>query len=129
MYIRVELLNIIEPLNDAVRHCIVCGNVEVVSMLCSTAPKSIAQNSVNTMTMERSSLSPTVYWSWISLRLRDQKATGLLSKLPSDSGGISVNVKGFIVIRISKEAILCHECFHAFESKIYLGCPLKSLLS
>ncbi len=43
--------------------------------------------------------------------------------------GIAVNVKGFIVVRISKEAILYHKCFHAFEGKIHCRYPTKCFLS
>ncbi len=34
-----------------------------------------------------------------------------------------------IVVWISKEAILCHKCFHSFECKVHFGCPMKCFLS
>ncbi len=45
----------------------------------NTSPRSMVQNLVRTMTMERSSLSPTVYFNCVSLSLCNQKATGLSS--------------------------------------------------
>ncbi len=44
---------------------------------------------------------------------------------PLIAGGISVNVKEFIVIRVSKEANTCHECFRAFEGWIHVTGPEK----
>ncbi len=33
-------------------------------------------------------------------------------------GGVSVNVKGFVVVRMSKEAILSRKCFHLYPLQV-----------
>ncbi len=58
--VRVELFNIIETANDMVRGVVVSGNVEVIGMDVYHGTKKLMQNSIKTMRMERSSLSPTV---------------------------------------------------------------------
>ncbi len=47
----------------------------------------------------------------------------------SIAGSVGVNVKGFIVIWVGKEAISCHKCFHMLEGKVNNGCPRKHFLS
>ncbi len=64
------------------------------------------------MTMERSSLSPTVYLSLGIIEFAGPEGhrfvvlDNVISHLIA--GGVSVNVKGLIVVWVSKEAILCH---------------------
>ncbi len=71
-----QLLNVVEPTNNAVRSGIDCGMLRWSVRMCNTAPKSMVQNLVKTITMERSSLSPMAN---LSLSLQNQKATGLSS--------------------------------------------------
>ncbi len=47
----------------------------------------------------------------------------------SIAGSIGINENGFIVIRISKEAISFHKCFHAFKGMVHVGSPMKDFLS
>ncbi len=52
MNLRIVLFSIVEPVNDTIRHGAVCDDVEVVAVNCSLAPKSIAQNSFETIILE-----------------------------------------------------------------------------
>ncbi len=45
------------------------------------------------------------------------------------AGSISVILKGFVVIRVSKEEMSYHKCFHAFKCKVHFLCPTKCFLS
>ncbi len=45
------------------------------------------------------------------------------------AGSVSINVKWFIVVRISKKSVLGHNCFHSFEGKFYFVSPEKHFLS
>ncbi len=44
------------------------------------------------------------------------------------NGGVGVNMKRVIVVRISKEAILHHNFLHLIESKVHFGCSTKCFL-
>ncbi len=99
--------------------------------MCNSSTRSMVQNFIKTMAINRSPLSPTMYFRWESFNLCNQKATVVLKNicLHLIAGSISENVKGFILIRISKEAILCHKCFYMLEDKIHFGCSTKRFLS
>ncbi len=45
------------------------------------------------------------------------------------TGGVSVDVKRFVVFRVHKEAISCHEGIHEFEGKVHLRSLMKGFLS
>ncbi len=40
-------------------------------------------------------------------------------------GGVSIDMKWFIVVGVSTECVHDHECFHLFKSRLHFGCPKK----
>ncbi len=131
--VRFELLIIVEPANDTVRSGVVCDNIEMFSVNVQSALRNMVQNSVKTMTMERSSLSPAVYFNWASLSLyltrRPQVYYLVQYKLSFDNQKHQCFCERFIAIRVCKKATLYHKPFHAFEGQIKFGGPTKGFLS
>ncbi len=128
---RIELFDKIEPANDSVRSSIVSCNVKVVVWMCNFAPRSMVQNLVRTMMMERFFITHSVFQLGV-IEFVQPKGHWFVVLDNVDShlvaGGISINVKGFIVVRVNKKAIMCHERFHAFEGKIHFRIPAKCFL-
>ncbi len=63
MDLRIVMFKIVEPANDAIRSIIAGGNVEVISVDLQLSPKSMVRNSINTIAMEKGSLSLTAYFT------------------------------------------------------------------
>ncbi len=68
----VELFNITEPANDAVRGGIVSCDDMVIGVFVEHCSEEHCAKFGKTITIEKSSLSPTVYICWASLSLLDQ---------------------------------------------------------
>ncbi len=125
------MFNIVEPENDLVRSCIVCGNIEMVGMDVEHGSKEhckeLSQVHENgkeffvTNSLSQLGVIEIVGPEGHRLVVLDNIGSHLIA------GNISVYVRGFIVVRVSKEAISCHKCFYKFEGKVHFGCPMKGL--
>ncbi len=97
--------------------------------MCNIAPKCIVWNFVKTMTLARRKeffvTSSVFELSVIKFTRPKGNWFVILDNVSSHliAESLSVNVKGFIVVRIIKEAILCHKRFHMFEGKIHFRFP------
>ncbi len=127
--IRVELFSIIELTNYVVRHSIVCGDVDMVRMnVWNCCKKHCAELCQNHDNGEQFFVTNNVFeLGIIEFAGPEGHRFVILDDISAHfiAGGISVNVKGFIVVWIHMEAILYHEIFHAFENKVHFRSPTK----